>query len=114
VERVNDALHQMMAANEQALRMMLINSLERSIRGEDGDTPGRQNRRTPLIQAALGPAQGEFDPAALARLESALALIVGTEAMVVFKDVLRVDDAEARAVKSWAIAALIDAARRPV
>lgn len=112
VERVNEALHQMMAANEQALRMMLIHSLERSIRPDGDDTPGRQNRRTPLIQAALAPARADFDPVALARLEQALALIVGTEAMVVFKDVLRVDDAEARAVKSWAIAALVAAARR--
>ena len=32
--------------------------------------------------------------------------------MVVFKDVLRLDDAEARKVKRWAIRALVDAARR--
>ena len=32
--------------------------------------------------------------------------------MVVLKDVLQLDDAEARAVKLWAIQALIDAARR--
>ncbi|WP_421930774.1 TetR/AcrR family transcriptional regulator [Phenylobacterium sp.] len=112
VERVNQALHQMMAANEGPLRMMLINALERSLRESDADTPARQNRRTPLIQAALAPARDQFDPTALARLEAALALIVGTEAMVVFKDVLRVDDAEAQAVKSWAIEALVAAARR--
>ncbi len=33
--------------------------------------------------------------------------------MVVFKDVLQVDDAEARKVKRWAIRALVEAARKP-
>ena len=37
---------------------------------------------------------------------------IGTEAMVVFKDVLQVDDAEARRVKRWAIRALVAAARK--
>ena len=41
-----------------------------------------------------------------------LALVIGTEALVVCKDVLQLDDAEARKVKRWAIRALIEAARR--
>ena len=32
--------------------------------------------------------------------------------MVVFKDVLQLDDAEARKVKRWAIRALVQAAKR--
>ena len=32
--------------------------------------------------------------------------------MVVFKDVLQLDDAEARRVKRWAIRALVEAAKR--
>lgn len=50
--------------------------------------------------------------AALERLEQALALVIGTEAMIVFKDVLRIDEAEARQVKGWMIDALVAAARR--
>lgn len=42
----------------------------------------------------------------------ALALVVGTEVMVVFKDVLQLDDAESRKVKRWAIRALGEAARK--
>ena len=72
-----------------------------------GDLPSLQ-----LIDAALEPARKQFRPAALQTLGRALALVVGTEAMVVFKDVLRLDDAEARKVKRWAIRALVDAARK--
>ena len=113
LERVDTALHDMILANEAPLRMMLAHSLERAARGGSADgIPPRQNRRTPLIEAALEPARDQFDPNALATLSQALALVIGTEAMVVFKDVLQLDDARARKVKRWAIRALVDAARR--
>ena len=115
VERLNlvdTMFHDMILANEPSLRMMLVHSLQRIIKGgEDSDIPPRQNRRSPLIEAALAPERKEFDPANLKLLRKALALIIGTEAIVVFKDVLQVSDAEARKVKQWAIRALVDAAR---
>ncbi len=107
--KADAAVHDMVLANEAALRMFLAHSLERSVR-EASDLPPRQNRRTPLIEAALEPAKGRLDPKA--PLAEALAVIVGTEAMVVLKDVLQLDDPAARAVKAWAIEALLDAARR--
>lgn len=114
LERVDHALHEMMLANEAPLRAMLAHSLQRAAgAAADGGTPARQNRRMPLIEAALAPARAQFRPADLKCLSQALALIVGTEAMVVFKDVLRLDDAQARKVKRWAIRALVAAARRP-
>lgn len=114
LERVDAAFHDMIRANEAPLRMMLVHSLQRSITGEsDTALPARQNRRTPLIEAALEPARKQFKPAALDNLTKALALVLGTEAMVVFKDVLQLDDAEARKVKRWAIRALVEAARKP-
>lgn len=114
LERVDGAFHDMILGNERALRLMLMHSMERSLR-RDGDTtmPARQNRRTPLIEAALEPARGQFKPAALKTLSRALALVIGTEAMVVLKDVLQLDDADARRVKRWAIRALVEAARKP-
>ncbi len=114
LEHVDDALHTMIAANEAPLRMMLAQSLERSARGEtDGQLPARQNRRTPLFEAALAPANGSIKPAALKNLKHSLALVIGPEAMVVFKDVLRLDDAESRKVRRWAIRALVAAATQP-
>ncbi len=114
LERVDAALHDMILANEAPLRMMLAHSLERRARGaEEGDIPARQNRRTPLIEAALEPARRLLKPAALKPLTQALALIIGTEAMVVCKDVLQLNDAEARKVRRWAIRALVEAAKKP-
>jgi AcrR family transcriptional regulator len=114
LERVDGALHDMILANEHALRLMLMHSLERGLR-RDGDVsvPLRQNRRTPLIEAALEPARHQFKPTALKTLSRALALVIGTEAMVVLKDVLQLEDADARRVKRWAIRALVEAARKP-
>jgi AcrR family transcriptional regulator len=113
LERLDAAMDEMMAANEGPLRLMLANALQRVVRGElDGEAPPRQNRRGPLIEAALEPARDQFAPADLDRLGKILALIIGTEAMVVFKDVLQVDEAEARDVRQWAIRALVEAARK--
>jgi AcrR family transcriptional regulator len=111
VGRVDETLHDLFIANEAAFRMMLANSSQRIMRG-DSDVPARQNRRIPLIEAALAPVRHELTPEMLTTLSRALALVVGPDAMVVLKDVLQVDDAEARAVKLWAIQALVDAARR--
>lgn len=113
LDRVDTALQDMIVANEAALRTMLIHSLSRGAGGAAaGGLPARQNRRTPLIEAALAPAKGEFKPAQLDLLRKALAMVIGTEAMLVCKDVLQLDDTEARKVKRWAIHALVAAARK--
>ncbi|MFC3070377.1 TetR/AcrR family transcriptional regulator [Phenylobacterium soli] len=110
---VEAALHEMMAANEVQLRMMLVHSLERRLRGEaDDGLPARQNRRVPLLEAALEPVKDEFAPADRRRLIEALSLIVGIEAIVVLKDVLQLDEPQIREVKRWAVKALVEAARK--
>ncbi|MFC5578266.1 TetR/AcrR family transcriptional regulator [Lysobacter niabensis] len=113
MECVDDALHDMILSNEAQLRTMLVHSLQRGIGSNEDALPARQNRRSPLIEAALAPVRRQFRTAALKHLPHALALVIGTEAMVVCKDVLQLDDAEARKVKRWAIRALIEAARKP-
>jgi AcrR family transcriptional regulator len=108
---VDEALETMIEENEPALRAMLAQSLERSLAAE---TPlNRQNRRSPLIDAALEPVKDEFEPAALVRMKRALAILLGTEAAIVTKDVLQLTRAEARATRRWALSALIAAARKP-
>jgi AcrR family transcriptional regulator len=113
LHKVDTALHDMILANEAPLRMMLVHALERSMKeAEDGEPPLRQNRRMPLIQAALKPARSRFKAGSLETLSKALALIIGTEGMLVAKDVLQLDDADARKVKRWAIRALVEAAMK--
>jgi len=112
LQRVETALYDMILANEPLLRTMLAHSIQRDIQPEEvGNLPRRQNRRTPLIEAALEPARDQFEPEVLEVLTRALALIMGPEAAIVVKDVLQLDDADARDVKSWAIRALVEAAR---
>jgi AcrR family transcriptional regulator len=108
--RAERALHEAVYRNEAQLRVMLAASLERSANGSD--VPVRQNRRTPLIEAALAPARERFDDPTYEKLCAALALIFGTESMVVFKDVLGMDEQTARDVKGWAVRALVRAAER--
>jgi len=107
---VDRAMQAMIRGNEPALRQMLIHSLEQRLRGAT-DLPARQNRRTPLIEAALAPVRAQFAPAAYDRLVKALALVIGTESHVVFKDVLGIAHAEADAVRTWMIRALVAAAK---
>jgi AcrR family transcriptional regulator len=111
LQKVDTALHDTILANEPLLRSMLAHTIQQGPQA-DGRLPRRQNRRTPLIEAALAPARNQFRPADLKMLTRALALVVGTEATIVMKDVLQLNDADARKVKRWAIRALVDAARK--
>ena len=118
VDRAEAALHEMVYRNEAQLRLMVAASLERQARelgdgngnNGNGGIPVRQNRRTPLIQAALAPARDRFTKPAYDKLCAALALLFGTESMIVFRDVLGVDEKAARKVKSWAARSLVRAA----
>lgn len=113
VQQVDEAFHRMVLENEAPLRLMLAHSLERKATGDQDDAvPSRQNRRTPLIEAALEPFRKEFRQKDLDKLVPALALIIGTEGVVVLKDVLQLSDAEGRKIKRWAIEALVEAARK--
>ena len=109
LKRADVSVDAMIRANEASLRLMLANAIQQA--GNRNGLPSRQNRRLPLIEEALAPAVGEFDGASLDRLKSALALVIGTEAMIVFKDVLQLSDDEARDVKHWVIEALVEKSR---
>ena len=113
MEQVDAAFERMIETNEPALRTMVAHALEQRAQGRgEPDIPARQNRRSALIEAALAPVAKDFDSAALEELKKALALVIGTESMIVFKDVLQLEAEEARRARRWAIRALIDAARR--
>lgn len=111
LDRAEVALAEMMRDNETQLRVLLSLAVRPRDGSEDGG-PVRQNRRTPLIEGALAPVRERLDDETYRNLVAALALVFGTESMVVFRDVLTLDDGEARRVKSWAIGALVGAALR--
>jgi AcrR family transcriptional regulator len=107
--RADAAVAEMIRVNERALRTMLIHSLQRGLAG-DGALPNRQNRRTPLIESALAPVRDAMDPARHRQLVRALALVIGTEARIAFKDVLQLEDPAANSVRDWMIRSLVQAA----
>ena len=108
LERVDKAFDTAIRANEAPLRTMLIHALQRQVKGEQ--VPLRQNRRTPVLEAAIAPAG--LEPGAAEMLAKAMAMVVGTEALLALNDVLGLDEAEARRVRRWAIHALAEAARK--
>jgi AcrR family transcriptional regulator len=114
LQKVETALTGMILANEPQLRALLAHAIQQGSQpAGQGAMPRRQNRRLPLIEAALEPARDQFKPADLKALMRALALIMGPESVIVVKDVLQLDDADARKMKRWAIRALVEAARKP-
>jgi AcrR family transcriptional regulator len=109
VVRAEAAVHDVAWRNEAPLRQMLAFLAQQGAK-HDAATPRRQNRRTPLIHEALKPARDRLGKAAHDRLVAALAMIFGTESMIVFRDVLQLDEDTARSVKAWAVRALVHTA----
>jgi AcrR family transcriptional regulator len=113
LERLEAALFRMIDENNAPMRMLLARSLHRSVDPEhDPAVPVRQNRRGPLIAAALAPARDQFADADLDTLSKALVVLLGIEAEVAFKDVVRADTDEAKRIRLWMIRTLVEAARR--
>ncbi|MBI1197677.1 MAG: TetR family transcriptional regulator [Phenylobacterium sp.] len=108
LQRLDGALAGLVRSNAPAMRALLAQSLQPAA----SDAPVRQNRRSPLIAAALTPVKDQFDPKAFDLLSKALAVLLGIEAEVVFADVLRIAPADADRVRRWMIQALVEAARR--
>lgn len=109
VDQAEASLHDVTYENEAQLRILLAQSISRNLE-DDNTLPARQNRRTPLIEAALATSRHRFRDDDYNRLCAALAIIFGPESMIVFRDVLRIDEKTARQVKSWAVRALVRAA----
>jgi AcrR family transcriptional regulator len=78
---------------------------------EDG-AARRGYRRVGWIERALQPLRDRLDDAAYERLVSALAMVVGWEALIVLQDVRGLAPAERLDTSLWAARALLDAALR--
>jgi hypothetical protein len=76
---------------------------------EQAAPPRRGYRRIEWIERALEPLRERLDEEQFDRLVSALALVLGWEAMIVLRDVRGLDTAEETKTVTWAARALIDA-----
>ena len=77
---------------------------------EDGPSPRRGYRRVAWIERALEPLRPQLDEAAFERLVSALAMVVGWEALIVLQDLRGLTSDEQAETSLWAARALIRAA----
>ncbi len=97
---------------EARMRMALKVYLDTWFAGRaDGDhaPPVREGRRMRWLERVLEPARRGRTKPQWRRLQAALALTGGTDAMVIMKDVCRLDDQEAQDVLLWAARALLRA-----
>lgn len=72
-------------------------------------TPRRGYRRIQWIERALEPVREQLDQEQFERLVSALALVIGWEAMIVLRDIRGLDPGEEKRTTIWAARALLDA-----
>jgi len=99
-------------AEEARMRMALKVYLDTwfASRGNgDQAPPVREGRRMRWLERVLEPVRRDTTKPQWRRLLAALALTGGTDAMVIMKDVCRLDDAEAQDVLRWAARALLRA-----
>jgi AcrR family transcriptional regulator len=78
--------------------------------GDDASSPRRGYRRVAWIERALEPLRPQLAPAAFERLVSALAMVVGWEALIVLQDLRGLSGEEQTETSLWAARALIRAA----
>ena len=106
LDAFNPAVFADQAPMRTALRVYLDSWFERRRAGEESP-PVREGRRTRWLDEALEPVWRGMPARQWRRLRAALSLTLGSEALVVMKDVCRLEDEEALAVLRWAAAALL-------
>jgi AcrR family transcriptional regulator len=79
---------------------------------ENTGQPKRGYRRISWIERAIEPLRSDLDDAGFERLVSALAMVIGWEALIVMQDLRGLSPDEQTEVSAWAARALIQAALR--
>ena len=107
VLRVEEKLNEILFAQEVSTYIVVRNTIDAWLASAPGDRPVRPGRRLRLLDAALEPLAGELEPNTLHRLRHALALPIGTEAVLATRAVCGLEVDEAREVTRWACEALL-------
>lgn len=110
VALVHNAMYDHVSQREAEFRLFHGKTLLHTL-DPDHDEPPRPAYRLQLLDTALAPLNDELDPARLHRLKTALSILIGTEAMIAMRDVVRLDHDQARAHGEWAVRQMVRAAR---
>jgi AcrR family transcriptional regulator len=110
--RFVDLFNALSFAEEARMRMALKVYLDTwfAARGDTGQAPPvREGRRMRWLDQVLEPARRRLPKQQWRRLQAALALTAGADAMIVMKDVCRLTDDEAQEVLLWTAQTLLRA-----
>ena len=91
------------------IRLSVEQRLEETRGGPPREAPLRGVRRIEWIETALEPVRKELGEERFQRLVSALALVIGIEALLVLRDIRGLDREQMEAVSRWAARALLRA-----
>ena len=109
-ERVDRLVHAMLALSTKA--MPLGRRLIRLTVEHDAKGASRGHRRVAWLERALEPLREQLDDEQYERLLSALAMVIGWEALIVLKDVMGLGKPATERVSTWAARALVEAMLR--
>jgi AcrR family transcriptional regulator len=112
VEQMARAVQRMSASTEQHGRTLIRLSTEAAPLGAPHVDPPRGYRRVEWIERALEPLRGTLDARRFQRLVSALAMVIGWEALLVQRDIRALGLREAEELSAWAARALVSATLR--
>jgi AcrR family transcriptional regulator len=110
VERLVRAVHHVSPEVERLGRALVRLTVDASAEPAADGRPRRGYRRIAWIEAALSPWRNRLDPARWQRLVSALAMVIGWEALIVQRDVCGLNAADGEELSVWAARALLNAA----
>jgi AcrR family transcriptional regulator len=113
-ERVMAMIRALDASSDETLALgrSLVRLTVTAPAAAPGDGPRRGYRRVAWIERALEPLRDRLDAPTFERLVSALAMVIGWEALIVLQDVRGLAGAERLETSLWAARALLDAALR--
>jgi AcrR family transcriptional regulator len=100
-------LNSLLAADEAGLHVMERSFMTVWLESASREAPLRPGRRMQYIEPIVDALADVLDPAARKRLKQALAIVLGTEAMIAVRDVGRADAGDAVEATTWAARALV-------
>jgi AcrR family transcriptional regulator len=110
VEALTRSVQKLFTSTEQQGRTLIRLTVDGDRDPGATDQPVRGYRRVEWIERALAPARGKLGKRHFEQLVSALAMVIGWEALIVARDIRGLSQKEAEDISAWAARALVRAA----
>jgi AcrR family transcriptional regulator len=114
VEAMTRSVQKLFVSTEQQGRTLIRLTVDGDRDSGATDQPVRGYRRVEWIERALAPARGKLGKRRFEQLVSALAMVIGWEALIVARDVRGLSQKGAEDISAWAARALVRAALEDV